>query len=122
MKVIRTLRLVGGALMAAASVAAWSQTSEPAAAPAQSSIAPASEPSAKATKQANRGLSKKVLHALSNGGVNTSGINVTAKGGAIVLAGHVPDSTQIDKASKVAKSVPGVTSVKNALSLKEMGQ
>lgn len=122
MKVIRTLRLVSGALMAAASVAAWSQTSEPAAAPAQSSMAPASEPSAKATKKANRALSKKVLHALSNGGVKTSGINVTAKGGAVVLAGHVPDSTQIDKASKVAKSVPGVTSVKNALSLQEMGQ
>jgi len=85
-------------------------------------MAPAGGGSGKAARQANRALSKKVLHALSKGGVNASRINVLAKGGAVVLAGSVTDPTQSDKASEVAKGVPGVTSVKNALTLKEVGQ
>jgi len=85
-------------------------------------MAPAGEGGAKATRQANRTLSKKVLRALSKGGVNTSRINVIAKGGAVALAGSVTDSTQSDKASEVARGVPGVTSVKNSLTLKEVGQ
>jgi hyperosmotically inducible periplasmic protein len=104
------------------SINAWSQTSESAATSTQSSVAPAEGGSAKAARQANRALSKKVLHALSKGGVKTSGINVIAKGGAVALAGSVVDPAQIDKAGEVAKGVPGVTSVKNSLTLKEVGQ
>jgi osmotically-inducible protein OsmY len=68
------------------------------------------------------GVSKKVLHALSKSGVNTSRINVIAKGSAVTLAGSVTDASQIDKAADVAKGVPGVTSVKNSLTFKEVGQ
>jgi len=85
-------------------------------------MAPAGGGSGKAARQANRALSKKVLHALSKGGVKTSGINVIAKGGAVALVGSVTDSTQIDKAGEVAKGVPGVTSVKNSLTIKQVGQ
>ncbi|MFL9913273.1 BON domain-containing protein [Paraburkholderia sp. RL17-337-BIB-A] len=122
MKAIRIFRLMGGALIVVVSINAWSQTSESAAPSTQSSMAPESGGSAKATRQANRALSKKVLHALSKGGVTTSRINVIAKGSAVTLAGAVTDSTQIGKAGEIAKGVPGVTSVKNSLTLKEVGQ
>jgi osmotically-inducible protein OsmY len=122
MKAIRTFKLMGGALIVVVSVNAWSQTSESAAPSAQSSMAPSSGGSAKANRQANRALSKKVLVALSKGGVSTSRINVVAKGGAVTLVGAVTDATQIDKAGELAKGVSGVTSVKNSLTLKEVGQ
>ena len=122
MKAIKTFKLIGSAFVIVVSINAWSQTSESAASSTQSSMAPESGGSAKATRQANRALSKKVLHALSKGGVNTSRINIIAKGSAVTLAGSVTDSSQIDKATEVAKGVPGVTSVKNSLTLKEAGQ
>jgi hyperosmotically inducible periplasmic protein len=122
MKANRTFKLMGGALIVMVSINAWSQTSESTATATQSSMAPADGGSAKAIRQANRALSKKVIAALSKGGVNTSRINVIAKGGAVALAGSVTDPTQIDKAGELAKSVPGVTSVKNSLTLKEAGQ
>jgi osmotically-inducible protein OsmY len=49
-------------------------------------------------------------------------MNIIAKGGSVTLAGAVTDPTQIDKATGIARSVPGVTSVKNSLILKEAGQ
>jgi hyperosmotically inducible protein len=122
MNSIKTFKLIGSALIVVVSVNAWSQASESASTSTQSSMAPADGGSAKAARQANRALSKKVLRALSKGGVKTSGINVIAKSGAVALAGSVTDPTQIDKAGGVAKEVPGVTSVKNALTLKEVGQ
>jgi osmotically-inducible protein OsmY len=122
MKAIKTFKLIGSALIVVASVNAWSQTSESTATSTQSSIAPAEGGNGKAARQANRALSKKVLHAFSKGGVKTAGINVIAKGGAVALAGSVPDPAQIDKAGEVAKGVSGVTSVKNNLTVKEVGQ
>jgi osmotically-inducible protein OsmY len=122
MKAIKTFKLIGSALIVVVSISAWSQTSESAATSTQSSMAPAGGGSGKAARQANRALSRKVLHALSKGGVNTSRINVLAKGGAVVLAGSVTDPALSDKATELAKGVPGVTSVKNALTLKEVGQ
>ncbi|MFM0056148.1 BON domain-containing protein [Paraburkholderia phytofirmans] len=122
MKAINTFKLMGGALIVVVSVNAWSQTSESAATSTQSTMAPAGEGSAKSARQANRALSRKVLHALSKGGVSTSRMNVIAKGGAVTLAGSVSDSSEIDKAAQLAKGVPGVTSVKNSLTLKEVGQ
>ncbi|MEI6001775.1 BON domain-containing protein [Paraburkholderia bengalensis] len=119
MKVANTLKFILGMLMVSASFNAWPQASV-----SSSTTAPAStaEPSAKAARQANRALSKKVLQALSKGGVSTSRINVIAKGGQIALAGSVSDASQIDKAAQIAATVPGVTSVKNSLTFKEVGQ
>jgi osmotically-inducible protein OsmY len=122
MKMTKTFMLVGSGLIMVASINAWPQTSEPAAGSTHSGAATATEGSAKATRQANRALSKKVLHALSKGGVATSRMNIIAKGGSVTLAGAVTDPTQIDKATGIARSVPGVTSVKNSLILKEAGQ
>jgi osmotically-inducible protein OsmY len=118
MKVINTLKVASGALILVASINAWPQASES----ATTSTPPAAEGSAKSARQANRALSKKVLHALSKGGVSTSRINIIAKGGAVTLAGSVADANQISKAADIAKTVPGVTSVKNVLTFKEIGQ
>lgn len=121
MKAINTIKLVSGALIVVASVNAWSQTSEPAT-DTQSAMAPAGGTSPKAMRQANRALSRKVLSALSKGGIQSSRLNVLAKGGAVVLTGSVTDESQIDKAAQIAGGVSGVTSVKNSLTVHEVGQ
>jgi hyperosmotically inducible periplasmic protein len=122
MKAIKTFKLMGGALIVVVSINAWSQTSEPAATSTQSTMAPAGGESPKGMRQANRALGKKVLVALSKGGIKSSRINVLAKGGAVVLVGSVTDPAQIDKAGQIASGVAGVTSVKNSLTVHEVGQ
>ena len=123
MNAIKTLKLASGALIVVTSINAWSQSSEPAATSTGSETASAPQGMSKSdVRKANRALSKKVLRALSKGGVDTGGVSVLVKGSAITLAGHVPDASQVEKAATVAKSVSGVTSVKNALSIKEKGQ
>ncbi|BCZ83599.1 hypothetical protein PTKU64_72740 [Paraburkholderia terrae] len=117
MNAIRTLKLAGAALIVVASVNAWAQGSE--AASATTTTQGASKSS---IRKANRALSKKVAQALSKGGIDTAGINVLVKGGAVTLAGGVTDPAQIDKATSIAKGVSGVTSVKNALTIREGGQ
>jgi osmotically-inducible protein OsmY len=117
MNAIKTLKLAGAALIVIASVNAWAQGSESAA------TSTATQGTSKsAVRKANRTLSRKVVQALSKGGVDTTGINVLVKGGAVTLAGGVTDPSQIDKASSIAKGVSGVTSVKNALTIREGGQ
>jgi osmotically-inducible protein OsmY len=49
-------------------------------------------------------------------------ITVRARGGAVTLAGTVPEQPQIDLATQTAQGVAGVTSVKNALSIRPVGQ
>ncbi|MBN3764126.1 BON domain-containing protein [Burkholderia sp. Ac-20365] len=116
MNVIRTLKLAGAALTVFASVTVWAQDSGTAASAPQTT-------SKKAVRKADRALSRKVQSALSKGGIDTSGINVLVKpGGAVTLAGGVTDPTQVDKATSIAKGVSGVTSVKNALTIREGGQ
>jgi len=113
----RILKLAGAALIAVASVNAWAQGSESVAA------STATQGTSKsAVRKANRALSKKVAQALSKGGIDTTGVNVLAKSGAVTLAGTVTDPTQIDKAGSIAKGVSGVTSVKNVLTIREGGQ
>jgi hyperosmotically inducible protein len=118
---MKTLNRMGGALIALISINAWSQTSDPIAMPPQSSTAQSGHHSTKAARKANRALSRTVLIALSKGGVDTSGINVVAKSRAVVLEGSVVDASLIDKAGDLAKAVPGVTSVKNDLTLRDAG-
>jgi osmotically-inducible protein OsmY len=50
-------------------------------------------------------------------GFDVSGVFVKARGGAITLSGSVKDGSQIEQAGEVAKSVQGVTSVSNKLTL-----
>jgi hyperosmotically inducible periplasmic protein len=115
----RTLKLAGVTLILVASFNAWSQSSDATATSTESGAAAA--PTKSQVRKANRALSKKVLNALSKGGVDTSGVNVLVKGSAVTLAGGVPDAGQISKAGTIAKGVPGVGSVKNSLSIHEEG-
>lgn len=113
MKAIQAIKLAGGALIVAVSVSAWAQGNE-------TSMAPATSQS---SKQANHALEKKVRAALVHAkDIKTENIVIRARGGAVTLEGTVPDSSQVDKAAQVAQGVAGVTSVKNALTIKEPGQ
>lgn len=122
MNAIKALKLASSGLILAASLNAWSQSSEPAATSTASATSAASQGMSKSdVRKANRAVSKKVLSALSKSGVDTAGVSVIVKGSAITLAGHVPDASQVEKAGTAAKSVSGVTSVKNSLSIREKG-
>jgi hyperosmotically inducible periplasmic protein len=83
---------------------------------AQSGQSAAASP--KATKQADRALARAVRRALGKTpGFDVSGVFVKARGGAVTLSGSVKDGSQIEQAAQVAKSVQGVTSVSNKLTL-----
>ncbi|NPT43905.1 BON domain-containing protein [Paraburkholderia sp. 1N] len=117
MKVIRTFQTLGVVLSLAlvSSVHAQSQSSAP-------TVTPDSAASAKATqmsiRKADRKLGSDVRRALSKTkDIEVTNIFVRARGGAVTLTGSVPDNAQIDRAAEVARSVPGVTSVTNKLSL-----
>jgi osmotically-inducible protein OsmY len=121
MKTINVLRLAAIALATTFSVSVWSQTGDTAIASSGTPSASAGM-SKKEIRKANRALSRKVSQALQKGGVEMNGINVIAKSGAITLAGHAADQTQIDKAAAIAKDVDGVSSVKNVLTVQDGGQ
>ncbi|MBB5417071.1 BON domain-containing protein [Paraburkholderia atlantica] len=70
----------------------------------------------------NHKLSRDVHTALARTkGISTTNIKIRARSGAIVLEGTVPEQSQIPQAAEVARGVTGVTSVKNALTLRPPG-
>src|ERR1700759_4193891 len=118
MKAFPAIKMVGGALIVLASLNAYAQSSD-AAAPA----APSSATSSKETKAANRALGRKVRSALSKTkGLSVANITVRARGGAVTRAGTVREQQQVALATQAAQGVAGVTSVKNALSIRPVGQ
>jgi osmotically-inducible protein OsmY len=120
MKAINAIKLAGSALLIAASVHAYAQASD--AAPAAEGTTAQAKQQYKSAKAANRALQKKVRAALSKAkGVSVANITVRARDGAVTLQGTVPEQAQSDKATEVAKGVAGVTSVKNALSIRPEG-
>jgi osmotically-inducible protein OsmY len=77
-----------------------------------------SAPSAKAAKAANRKLARNVRTAMARAkGIDMTQLFVYAKSGIVTLSGSVPKSDQVDRAGEIAKSVPGVSSVDNRLSV-----
>ncbi|AJY12875.1 BON domain-containing protein [Burkholderia dolosa] len=113
------LRALGVAAVAAClSGSVYAQSSEPAAAEAPAASTP--KAAAKSAKKANRKLGYAVRKAITKaGGIDVSNLVVRSKGGAITLEGTVPDQAQIDKAEEAAKSVKGVTSVSNKLTVQQ---
>jgi hyperosmotically inducible periplasmic protein len=104
------------ALLASASVGVWAQGSETAGAD-EASAAPAA-PTAKEMRKANRALSRKVYAALAkHKEIDAGSISIVARNGAVTLNGTVTEAGQIDTVVGVAKSVPGVKSVTNKLSV-----
>ncbi len=110
MKSVGFLKALVGAVALVVACSSYAQTN-----PASGAMAPHST---KMMKKANRQLGRKVRSALSKAqGISTANIAVRARGGAVTLTGSVPDQGQVDKAGEIAKSVDGVTSVTNKLTV-----
>lgn len=77
--------------------------------------------SGKATP-ADKKLARDVRKALTNArGFDVSNVYVKARAGVVTFSGSVPDGPQIRQASEVAQGVPGVTSVRNHLTIYTKG-
>ena len=94
--------------------------SQPMLADAQTA-APSAHATRVAARKANHELEHKVVAALEKAKIDVADIRVIAKHGEIGLAGEVAQTSQIDEAANIASQVPGVTSVKNYLSVYEEG-
>jgi hyperosmotically inducible periplasmic protein len=82
----------------------------------------AATPSRSSIRAANRQLAKRVQTTLyKQKGLDSTDVHAVARSGKVTLVGMAPDQAQIDLAGKVAESVPGVTSVKNNLTMDEPG-
>ncbi|SDB93333.1 BON domain-containing protein [Paraburkholderia lycopersici] len=114
-------RVVGLAIamwIATASSSVWAQLQGSASAPAGAeAVSGAAAPTG---KQADRALRRKVYAAIGKDkAINAGNISVGAKNGAVTLNGTVSDTAQIGKVEEIAKSVAGVTSVSNKLTVKK---
>jgi hyperosmotically inducible periplasmic protein len=119
MKAFQAIKVIGGALIVVASLNAYAQSSDAAA----TDTTQAAPSSSKATKAANRKLQRDVRRALSKTkNLSVANITVRARSGAVTLEGSVPEQPQVDLATQAAQGVPGVTSVKNALTIRAIGQ
>ncbi|ACC71591.1 BON domain-containing protein [Paraburkholderia phymatum] len=117
MKSVDFLKAVGGVVAMVVACHTYAQASDSTATGTMSS-APAAN--SKASKKEDRALGKKVRSALAKTqGIDVSGINVRARGGAVTLTGTAPDNGQIEKAGEVAKGVAGVTSVTNKINVQQ---
>lgn len=87
---------------------------------AQASDTPNAQPThaSKKATPADRALGKSVRRALAKAqGFDVSGVFVRSRGGAVTLSGTVKSGEQIQQAEDITRSVQGVTSVTNKLSL-----
>ncbi|MFM0658387.1 BON domain-containing protein [Paraburkholderia sediminicola] len=124
MKTMNGLRMALGVAIAAASISAWSQDGASAGASAGTAVTASGGMTAKAARQANRALRRKVYAALAkHKEIDAGNISITAKGGAVTISGTVPDASQINTVVEVAKGVEGVTSMTSKLTVqKPFGQ
>ena len=110
------------AITAATALVAASLAALPSASAADSSSAGTDAVSKKQERANNRALSHSVRQSLTHvKGLDSSHINVLARGGSITLEGSVPDPSQIDSAGGATRKVAGVSSVDNRLTVGEAG-
>jgi osmotically-inducible protein OsmY len=131
MKAIQVFKLAATTVLVAASFQVYAQDAASAAPAAPAASGPTaaaqhnvnqSKAALKQARAANRALSRKVRSALARvNNLSVSNITVRAKDGAVTLQGTVPEQSQIDRAGEVAKGVEGVTSVRNALTIRPVG-
>lgn len=118
MKTLQVIRVFSSALVFLASFNTYAQSSD--ATGAQGAMA---SPSANGMPASNRTVEKNVRRALSKTqGLTVEHIIVRARNGAVTLEGSVPDGGQIALAAQAAQRVPGVKSVKNALTIRAEGR
>ncbi|MEW9585737.1 BON domain-containing protein [Paraburkholderia sp. DGU8] len=121
MKAIHAIKLAGTALLICGSIQAYAQASDAAPATPASTTSGARQ-HYKSLKAANRALQRQVRSALvKDRSISMANVTIRARDGAVTLQGSVPVQAQSDRATEVAKSVPGVTSVRNALSIRPVG-
>ncbi|MEM5385094.1 BON domain-containing protein [Paraburkholderia phymatum] len=97
------------------SASVYAQTAN---APNGASAAASADSTQTATKVDDRQLEKNVHHALGKTKHLTSiGIRVHADAGVVTLTGTVPNRAAVDRAASAAKGVPGVTEVRNNLTI-----
>jgi hyperosmotically inducible periplasmic protein len=77
--------------------------------------------SKKVQRSANWKLEHSVRTALDKKKIDTSDIRVRAHSGAVALSGTVGDESQIALAGSIAQGVPGVSSVRNDVSMHQVG-
>lgn len=122
MKAIHAVRLVSTALLISGSIHAYAQASNAAAPSSAPTTTAEARGHYKSMKAANRALQRQVRSALvKDRNISTANITVRARDGAVTLQGTVPLQAQSDRATEVAKGVPGVVSVRNALSIRPVG-
>lgn len=85
------------------------------------SAAPSDHGGRAAARKANHQLEHNVEKALENAKIDVADIRVVAKHGDVGLDGEVTNASDIGTAATVASQVPGVSSVKNYLTLYEEG-
>jgi hyperosmotically inducible protein len=120
MKAMSAFRLACGALVALASTYAWSQNGKTSVESNGAAMTASGTTTAKATRQANRALRRKVYAAIvKHKEIDAGNISAIAKDGAVTLDGTVADAAQTDKVTEIAKGVPGVMSVTNRLIVKK---
>jgi hyperosmotically inducible protein len=118
MKTMDGLRVALGVAITAASISAWAQDGASQGASAGTAVTASGGMTAKAARQANRALRRKVYAALAkHKEIEAGNISISAKGGAVILNGTVPDASQINTVAEVAKGVAGVTSVTSKLTV-----
>ncbi|WP_434111973.1 BON domain-containing protein [Paraburkholderia caffeinilytica] len=123
MKTTRALELVIAAWLVVTSTAAWSQGGEAASAASNAQGASAMAASGAVIpsgRKADHALRRRVYAAIGKDKEISAGdISVVAKNGAVTLNGTVTETAQIGKAEAIARSVSGVTSVTNKLTVKK---
>ena len=118
MKTMNGFRVALGIAIAVASISAWAQGGASAGASAGTASTASGGMTPKAERQANRALRRKVYAALAkHKEIDAGDISITAKGGAVMISGTVPDASQINTVAEVAKGVAGVTSVTSKLAV-----
>jgi osmotically-inducible protein OsmY len=109
-----------GVAIAAVSISAWPQDGASAGASAGTAVTASGGTTAKAVRQANRALRRKVYAALAkHKEIDAGNIGITAKGGAVMLSGTVPNTSQISTVAEVVRGVEGVTSVTSKLTVQK---
>jgi hyperosmotically inducible protein len=118
MKTMNGLRVALGVALTAVSISAWTQDGVSPEASAGTAVNASGGMTAKAVRQANRALRRKVYAALAkHKEIDAGDISITAKSGAVLITGTVPDASQINTVAEIAQGVAGVTSVTSTLTL-----
>jgi osmotically-inducible protein OsmY len=116
MRSIDVLKALGVVVSIAVASSAYAQASD--AMQSSGEMAASAPTNTKATRRADRKLGADVRRAMARTqGLNVSNVFVRARSGAVTLTGSVPDASQIDRAGEVAKTVSGVTSVSNKITV-----